>query len=120
MTASEVPWIDEAALWRKRLLVGNGPDEHIDLSVTARIKTDGTVKFQTDDSSKRRCARRHLGSKAQRRIRYSGRSQASLRRSGYGHETAVYQLVTCIDCADGYSSGGIGKVPKFSRRRPAT
>lgn len=46
MNASEVPWIDEAGYWRKRLFVGNDPDDYIDLAVGARLKTDGSLKFE--------------------------------------------------------------------------
>jgi hypothetical protein len=46
MYASEVPWIDEAGYWRKRLFVGNGADDYIDLAVGARLKTDGSLKFK--------------------------------------------------------------------------
>jgi hypothetical protein len=43
MVPSDIPWIEEAGYWHKRVPVGN---QMIDLSVGLRAKTDGTVFFQ--------------------------------------------------------------------------
>ena len=39
MDPAEVPWIDEAGYWHKRLFIGK---HYIDLSVGSRVQKDGS------------------------------------------------------------------------------